>query len=651
VPHHPGEHRVSRAVRLIRLVLLPTLAAAALVAVPVANADLADEQALAERFAPVVRLVAQAEECGYGEPYTPIDVDALFGEQTVSLRGPWNPTDLIKIAPLESDLPGLYEYHLDYPGSALDPGCSYEQWARRLTEGKSQTVYAHVVTDPNHSGQLALQYWFYYPFNDWNNTHEGDWEMIQLVFDTGDPRQALSREPVEIGYSQHEGGERATWGEDKLEVVDGTHPVVYPGAGSHANYYEPALHLGSSGAEGVGCDDTTGPSMEIRPVVRTIPRDAAAATSAFPWIAYEGRWGELQPAFFNGPTGPNVKTQWTEPIRWSEDWRDQAYAVPAGGTFGTSATDFFCEAVAAGSNTIRRMAEDPLPVLVVLLVLLALLVLGIFRATWRPSTPLHLARRRAWGQIIAASARMYVGRARLFVGIGVLFLPISILVTVIQAGFLSVSRVVGIATEAESGGLLVLLVLTISTALTLLGISLVTAATTRALVEIDEGREIGPVRAYRLAVDSIRPILGALVIAILVGSLLTTSIFLVPIAIWLVVRWALFVPAAELEDLSGIGALRRSSRLVRHAWLKVGSLTIVGGALALAAGPFIGALLIFVTSIPFSFINLIAGLVYVVTMPFVALATTYVYFDVRVRDERAPEREPAELPAEIELST
>ena len=35
------------------------------------------------------------------------------------------------------------------------------------------------------------------------------------------------------------------------------------------------------------------------------------ARADYPWIAFEGRWGELQPAFFNGPTGPNLKTQWT----------------------------------------------------------------------------------------------------------------------------------------------------------------------------------------------------------------------------------------------------------------------------------------------------------------------------------------------------
>jgi len=39
-----------------------------------------------------------------------------------------------------------------------------------------------------------------------------------------------------------------------------------------------------------------------------------------------------------------------------------------------------------------------------------------------------------------------------------------------------------------------------------------------------------------------------------------------------------------------------------------------------------------------------------VTMPFVALTTAYLYFDARTRDELAPEQDPDELPAEIELA-
>ena len=92
---------------------------------------------------------------------------------------------------------------------------------------------------------------------------------------------------------------------------------MYPAAGSHPNKFTEALYHGSSAEAGVGCDDTRGPHVEFVPDVKTIPSDPAAALQAFPWIAFEGRWGELQRAFFNGPTGPNLKQQWTEPIVWS----------------------------------------------------------------------------------------------------------------------------------------------------------------------------------------------------------------------------------------------------------------------------------------------------------------------------------------------
>ena len=87
--------------RCSRLVLLLAGAGtlAALVLAPASRAELSDQSALAARFAPVVRLVAQTEACGPGEPYRPLDVDLLFGEPTVALRGPWRPPDLVKIAP------------------------------------------------------------------------------------------------------------------------------------------------------------------------------------------------------------------------------------------------------------------------------------------------------------------------------------------------------------------------------------------------------------------------------------------------------------------------------------------------------------------------------------------------------------------------
>jgi hypothetical protein len=633
-----------------RGVVCALVALVALVAAPGAAADLRDERALAERHAPVVRLVEQPEECGPGEPYVPTDVDDLFDESTVALRGPWNAFDLVKIGPTADDLAGLYEYHLDFPCDALNAGCTFEQWARRITEGSEPAVYAHVATDPGHPGKLALQYWFFYPFNDFNNTHEGDWEMVQLNFDADDAREALEREPTGVGYSSHEGAEAAAWGEEKLDLVEDTHPVVYPAAGSHANKFTEALYLGSSAEQGVGCDDTRGPHRELRPAVMTIPSDPAEAARAFPWITFEGRWGELQKAFFNGPTGPNMKRQWTEPIEWSEDWRERSYAVPTGGIFGSGATDFFCSAVATGSSALVQLLRNPVPTLLVIAAALALAAFAATRTAWRPTAPLRLARRRRWGQIVAAAGRMYVARARLFLGIGLLFIPLSIGIAVLHSLVLGGFGLLGVDVTGESAGALVLLLVAVGWTLTLLGLSLVQAATACALVEIDDGRSIGPLDAYRAALTNGRPLLRAVALAVGAAVLLTLTALLIPVAIWLAVRWALLAQVVELEGRSGAGALGRSADLVRRHWLRVASLVGVGAALAIVAGPLLGAVLIFVTDAPLQLLNVLAGVVYALAMPFVALTTTYVYFDVRTRHELEPADEPDELPAEIQLA-
>ena len=632
-----------------RRILLIAAALAALLIVPVAAADTADEAALAAKYAPVVRLVDQPEECGAGEPYIPTDVDVLFDEPTVALRGPWNPTDLVKIGPLASDLVNRYEYHLDFPGDPLDAGCDYERWARRLTTGTSPTVYAHVATDAGYPGKLALQYWFFYPFNDFNNTHEGDWEMTQLVFDASDAGQALTKTPVEVGYSSHEGAERAAWGDEKLELVDETHPVVYPAAGSHANKFTSALYLGSSADAGVGCDDTLGPHRELRPVVKTIPSDQAAAESGYPWVAFEGRWGELEKAFFNGPTGPNLKDQWTRPIEWSQGWRDYGYAVPSGGVFGTSATDLFCSGVEKGSKGLVLLLRSPALTLLVIAAIVALIVFTVVRATWIPVAPLRIGRRRTWGQILAASARMYVHRARLFIAIGALLIPITVGITLLQwLVFLGVD-LIG-AVTGQGAGTFALLALVIGTTLTLLGLGLVQAATACALVELDAGRPVGAMQAYRIAFRRIRPLLRSVALFVIAWVALTATAFLIPVAIWLAVRWCLLAPVVELEDRTAGSALRRSAGLVRGRWIRVGSLVGLSAAVALASGPLLGVMLIFLTSMPLALLNIVAGVVYALALPFVALVTAYVYFDARARGELEPADRRRELPAEIELS-
>jgi hypothetical protein len=609
------------------------------------------EQALAERFAPVVRLVHQDVECGPGEPYQPSDVELVLGDQSVALRGPWAEDEIIRAGPTAEDLSaGLFGYHLDFPGNPLEAGCDYEEWARAAAASSSPTTYAHVATEAGIGDRLALQYWFFYPFNDYTNKHEGDWEVIQLVFAAADATQALDETPIEVGYSQHEGLEVSQWDDPKLEIVDGSHPVVNAAAGSHANYYDAALHLGTSGEQGFGCDDTRGPADDVLPTVALIPGDPAAAQAAFPWIAFQGRWGQREEAFYNGPTGPNTKESWTHPISYQEEkGRDVSYAVPVGGLFGTSATDFFCNTVSSGSEVVRKLADDPARLLVILAVIALLVVWLLRRTTWTPVTPLRVARRRAAGQVIRAAARMYGSRWRLFIGIGFLTVPASVVVAVLQSLILGSPEVAGVSEGGEGGGFRVILAALVSFFVLGTSMLLVLAATTHALGEIDGDTEVDVRRAYRLAVARWRALLGAFLIASAVVALLTVTVVLSPVAVAAIVLFALFVPVIAFESLTGLASLRRSAALVRHRILKTAVLLATSIALAGAVGPILGTILILVTGAPFPLANIVAGVTYAVLMPYVGLTMAYLYFDARIRSELArDEAHVAEiLPAEI----
>ena len=612
------------------------------------------EQALAERHAPVVRLVHQDVECGPGEPYQPENVDTVLGDRSVALRGPWSDAEVVATGPTAEDLSeGLFGYHLDFPGNPLEAGCDYEQWARVLATGSEPVTYAHVAREPGRDDRLVVQYWFFYPYNDYTNKHEGDWEVVQLVFAAADAAQALDQVPVQVGYSQHEGLEVAGWEDPKLEIVDGTHPVVHAAAGSHANYYDDALYLGTSGELGFGCDDTRGPSDDVRPAVAVIPSDAAAAVSEFPWIGYEGRWGQREEAFYNGPTGPNTKESWSHPISYMEQkGRDLSYAVPVGGALGTTATDFFCGAVSQGSEVVRKLADRPGRLLLILALLALLVVAVLRRTTWRPVTPLRVARRRAGGQLIRAAARMYASHWRLFIGIGFLTVPAFLVVAGLEGLVVSGPDVTGLSEGGEAGGARVILVALVGFLVIGTSILLVLAATTSALGEIDRGLDVDVRRAYRLALARWRALLGAFVVASILVGVLSVTVVLSPVALAVVLLSALFVPVIAFEGAAALASLRRSAALVRQQVLKTAVLLAGSILLAAAVGPVLGTVLILVTGAPLAVANTVAGVTIAVVMPYVGLTMGYLYFDARVRSELAHDDVAASevLPAEIETA-
>ena len=135
---------------------------------------------------------------------------------------------IVKTAPSAQDLVNSDPtYYIDLLGNALDPGCTYETWSNaRIKElGLQPTTYARIATQPDRPGQLALQYYFYWVFNDFVDNHESDWEMVQLTFNASTSAEALTQDPVLVTYAQHAGGENGEWDEDKLNLIDGTHSL------------------------------------------------------------------------------------------------------------------------------------------------------------------------------------------------------------------------------------------------------------------------------------------------------------------------------------------------------------------------------------------------------------------------------------------
>ncbi len=586
------------------------------------------ERELAQRYAPIIVLREQEEACDTkGEPWNPTPVDIVLDNPEIELRGPDGA--VVKQGPGASDLADLEDGHyLNFPGNSLKPGCTYEMDFQRFAEGEPAVAYAHVVKEPGVDDRLALQYWLYYYFNDFNNTHESDWEMIQLVFPAATAEEALSTQPISAAYAQHAGGEVADWDDDKLER-EGDHPVVYSAAGSHASFFGSALHLGRSASEGFGCDETRAPSrrQQLEPILLPDPL-GDADVEEFGWLAFTGRWGQKEKGSFDGPTGPNDKDQWTQPITWQDGLRDSSTSIPLTDTFGPDVVEVFCVGVEAGSKLLIDLTSSPI-LFLLLLGAVVIVVSGVARRTrWSPVVVDPLRTGRSAGQILRTARRIYRGRRVAFVGIGVAFVPLSLLASGLQSVVLEVPPLEAIVDQAGSDDAVsIIIALMIGSFGTLIAAAVVNAAVAAAIRDEDEGR---PARAWRAYRDVLRrfwplawPIGGtaAIIIALL------AAVVTIPVAIWLMVRW-LFIPhACMLDDHCGWGAAQASVRAVRGTWVRTAIFAAVLNAIGYATGPILGVVILLLTDLPLGLVNFIGSLVYVLVIPFVAICMTLMYLD------------------------
>jgi Membrane domain of glycerophosphoryl diester phosphodiesterase len=271
-------------------------------------------------------------------------------------------------------------------------------------------------------------------------------------------------------------------------------------------------------------------------------------------------------------------------------------------------------------------------------VLLVLILWLTSRTRWHPSAPLRLEHRRRWGAIVNATRRMYFGHLRVFLGIGLLFIPLGLLITGVQYLLFRLGDLNGLVESAGStNALVVLLATALGIVFTVFGLAVVDAATAVAMLDIDAGGRASVRTAYKKVLPKLGPLLGVVLIAAVVVAVVGLTSIGVLLAIWLLVRWAFLAQVVVLEESSGLSALRRSARLVRGHWWRVASLLLFVTVIALLLGPLVGVLLLFVSSASFNFINLVSSAVYVFLLPFTAIASTYMYFDLRVAKQEEEE--------------
>ncbi len=607
------------------LASLAVLVALLLGAVPAAAQDPDPGLALAERFAPVVFLKQQDEPCSNeGEPFLPAPVDVTFGAHRVVLPHALGATPVAGAI----DNPVLFgsgsETFVDLPGHPREPGCIYESVFKERMGDQRPVIYAHIATEEGKPG-LALQYWFFYWFNDFNNVHEGDWEMVQLLFDADSPEQALAQEPVAVAFAQHEGGETAEWLDPKLER-DGDRPVVYPSRGSHASYFGPAVWLGwGEGGSGFGCDDTTGPSFRVDPEVRLIPGDGPTGPDdPFAWVAYEGRWGERGAWFFNGPTGPALKGHWTEPITWQENLRASSLPLRSQAVIGPAATGVFCDVV--GDLSELLILSQPYPWLVGLFVAggLALVVAAVIRA--RP------ALRIAWP--------LYRHEFRLFAAIGAVLVPITLLTSAVSWMLNESPEFARVLPFSEDNAILQGVMSAALVAQQGLLLLIVGPAAIWATAELLAGRRPTVRDAFSAAWHAApRTFVSTLLTGVILFLLLITVVG-IPFAANRWVRWAFVPHAVVLDGKSGRAALRTSADSTQKRWWTLAFALPVLAFVGAALGPVVGILLLIFGRLPIELADGAGAIVYGLTQPLALAGTTVLY----LKGRRAPATAPAAAP-------
>ena len=234
------------------------------------------------------------------------------------------------------------------------------EYAKLQDEGEKYVYHGRVVRE---GGWTVCQYWLFYAYNNWRsgfhgvNDHESDWELVNVYLYEHDDRLV----PEWVAYSSHDfhGADlRRRWDDGTDLTLDGSHPVVYAGAGSHASYYQAGeyqsevpltiprriqdglevierfwrrtlgqVEAGQSAFRVPFVDFARGDGLSVGPG-QDREWSANPISEATPWVAdYRGLWGLYAQDPISGenaPAGPmynrdgSPRASWFDPLGFAE---------------------------------------------------------------------------------------------------------------------------------------------------------------------------------------------------------------------------------------------------------------------------------------------------------------------------------------------
>jgi hypothetical protein len=259
------------------------------------------------------------------ERFRPVPVDGFLADSDLQRRAPggWE----VVGGSLPADGAAL---RLDQRlCSAIDgPAATPCYAAAEAVHGSPPVVYGKAFRTRK---RVDLQYWIWYPFNDYSSTvppgdvwqaHEGDWESISVILD-------LDGAPLTVALSKHCAGTRRAWSGVRRR---GPRPLIYVALGSHANYFAPGIFRHSPACwprelrdvvRALELVDRTGAGRAVRPTLWRVTASRPA------WMRFAGTWGERAYVHFpnndpiaygDAPRGPAFHDAWRSPVVEELSW-------------------------------------------------------------------------------------------------------------------------------------------------------------------------------------------------------------------------------------------------------------------------------------------------------------------------------------------